>query len=284
MTMECIDSIIKQTKGITFEIILVDNASTDGSREFFSQDTRITYVYNESNLGFGKANNCGAKLAKGRYLFLLNSDTLLVNNAVKMFVDYMDSKPISIGCCGAFLENSNGEIIHSYGRLHTFSNVYYEYIIYPVLSHIKYYENGKYTPDTTQNEVNDVGYITGADLFLRKKIFDECGLFDEDFFMYSEDMDLCKRYSDAGYISVIFKGPRIIHLVGYSNDKRKAHKKLIFIKSSLLYLKKHNTPISYSIFLTIFKYSYIAMMLISFPFIKWPTKDKWQHIKDILSL
>ena len=89
MTGECIDSIIEHTRDVDYEIIVVDNASRDASKQTFSHDSRLTYIYNEENIGFGRANNIGAREAKGDYLFLLNSDTLLTNNAVKHFKDYM---------------------------------------------------------------------------------------------------------------------------------------------------------------------------------------------------
>ena len=85
LTKNCIDSIFQNTKDVKFEVILVDNASTDGSKEFFEQDNRIKYIYSTTNLGFGKANNLGYKEASGKYLFLLNSDTLLLNNAIDLF-------------------------------------------------------------------------------------------------------------------------------------------------------------------------------------------------------
>ena len=77
MTNNCLESIIEYTQGINYEIILVDNASKDGSKDFFEKDLRIHYIYSESNLGFGRANNLGAKVAKGKYLFLLNCSFLV---------------------------------------------------------------------------------------------------------------------------------------------------------------------------------------------------------------
>ena len=84
LTSACIESIIKNTTNISYEIIVVDNASTDGSKDRFETDSRIKYIYSEKNGGFGYGNNRGIEIAKGDYLFLLNSDTLLVNNAIQI--------------------------------------------------------------------------------------------------------------------------------------------------------------------------------------------------------
>ena len=89
LTAACINSIFQYTEGVEFEVILVDNASTDGSREFFRKDTRIILIESEINLGFGRANNLGYEYSHGKYVFLLNSDTYLLNNAVKIFYDRM---------------------------------------------------------------------------------------------------------------------------------------------------------------------------------------------------
>ncbi len=127
MTAECIDSIFEKTEGVDFEVILVDNASKDGSKEHFEKDTRIRYVYNIENMGFGRANNVGMKLAKGKYLFLLNSDTLLINNAVKQFHDYAESyeKKAFYGC---WLKNEEGKRIHSCARIPSIKDILYNSI------------------------------------------------------------------------------------------------------------------------------------------------------------
>ena len=92
ITDACIASVVDKTKGVSYEIILVDNASTDGSKEFFEHDERVIYIYSEINGGFGVGNNIGMKRAKGKYFFLLNSDTILINNAVKEFYDYAEAQ------------------------------------------------------------------------------------------------------------------------------------------------------------------------------------------------
>lgn len=125
MTDECICSVIEKTSGISYEIILVDNASTDGSKEFFSNDPRVTYIYNDENLGFGRANNRGIEIASGKYLLLLNSDTLLLNNAVRLFFNYFENygDAQAIGALGCVLKDPCGNPVHSGGLFPTYKGL-----------------------------------------------------------------------------------------------------------------------------------------------------------------
>lgn len=103
LTSDCIQSVIDKTLGIDYEIILVDNASTDGSKELFENDERIIYIYSDKNGGFGYGNNRGMEIAQGKYFFLLNSDTILLNNAVKEFFDYAECHgDKGLYCCYLF--------------------------------------------------------------------------------------------------------------------------------------------------------------------------------------
>lgn len=130
MTNNCIESVFTKTKDVQFEVILVDNGSNDGSREFFANDKRIRYIYVDENMGFGRANNLGYKYCNGKYVFLLNSDTLLINNAIKKLYDYAESSDDSIACLGCPLVNVNDELMHSYGNFPT------------MLKHFKYIGGG----------------------------------------------------------------------------------------------------------------------------------------------
>ena len=103
----CIDSVFAHTSGLDFEMILVDNASTDGSRSRFEADARIRYVYSPENLGFGRANNLGLTYASGRNILFLNSDTLLRDNAIKILSDYLDAHP-GVGAVGGNLVDGQG--------------------------------------------------------------------------------------------------------------------------------------------------------------------------------
>lgn len=113
LTKNCIDSIYEKTKDIEFEVILVDNDSNDGSKELFERDKKIEFVEAGKNLGFGKANNLGLTRATGKYIFFLNSDTILVNNAVKIFFDFCEGhKDLKTGGIGCLLrgQGSGGQV------------------------------------------------------------------------------------------------------------------------------------------------------------------------------
>ena len=110
---DCIESICNKTEGLSFEIIVVDNASNDGSVEKFSVDNRIKFIQNEENLGFGRANNIGAKVASGDFLLFLNPDTILDNNAPYIRYNYLKHNS-RVGIVGGNLFDSKGNPIHSF--------------------------------------------------------------------------------------------------------------------------------------------------------------------------
>ena len=275
MTQECIDSVYDKTEGVEFEVILVDNASTDGSRIIFEQDTRIKYIYSSENVGFGRANNLGYRYALGKYIFLLNSDTILMNNAIKIFFDYMENAMNNIACCGCFLRNSKNEIIHSYGRFHTFWNSITEWCFQPYLHHFGV-DLHKYDYPIKMTSYCEVDFITGADVFLRKEVADKYGLFDPDFFMYYEDAEMAKRFNEHNYKSVLIDAPQIVHLVGSSYKKSNHSKQIMVMKSMFIYEKKYMSKIEYAIFKRIFKFLYCLSVVGR----KGSFVMKFQHIKS----
>lgn len=281
MTQECINSVFEKTKGIDFEIILVDNASNDGSKTFFEKDSRIKYIYNNTNLGFGKANNIGYQYAKGNYIFLLNSDTLLVNNAILQFYSFMEKHDNSIACVGCELINSEGNIVTSYGEFPSIS-----LILKQRLSHLvphkyrkTYGYNGPY-----KNKIGDdsilVDYVTGADLFIRKEVIEQCGLFDPDFFFYYEETEMQYRYNVNNYYSCILQQPNIIHLEGGSGNKKNNHLERArkAMGSIFLYIKKtHN---SYYYF--VFRFLFLIISIPSIFYLSYPFKDRMLYLKELL--
>ena len=240
VTCECLDSIFKYSKDIEFEVIVVDNDSTrDNSKNILSQYPGIKYVQSNENIGFGKANNLGFSYSKGDLILLLNSDTYLINNALKIFVDRFKTMDSSIGCIGSILLSPDMEPVNSYNNFHSIkSSIQDTYNAY--LN--KFSFKVKQTRSGTKGVNMVVPYIVGADLCIRRSVIEECELFDPDFFMYYEDVELQKRYLRNGYHSFIIDGPKIVHLECVSSkgtsSKASFFHKSIYLQGQLLYYKK----------------------------------------------
>lgn len=281
MTQNCIDSIFKYTKDVSFEIILVDNASTDGSKEYFEQDNRLKYIFSAENLGFGNANNWGYKYATGKYIFLLNSDTILLNNAIGLFFKMAECETNkSIGCWGTMLYDSNHNIIVSYGRfLSLWRDLYTQFILLPISKFTKIklsFFLDEYNYKTTNNIVD---FISGADLFMKKSVADEFGLFDPNYFLYCEETDMQKRYATNNIFSKIIESPKIIHLQGGSQQHgRNLKSNLIKLKSKVYYFKKWSNPISFFCYRVILTFQHIFLLIFTFE-----KKYQLQYIKTLWS-
>ena len=256
MTQECIDSVIDKTRGLTYEIILIDNRSGDDSKQHFEKDSRIRYVYSFENLGFGRANNLGMTLSKGEYIFLLNSDTLLVNNAIKMLYDYAESHKKEKAFYGGWLLGANKEMIHSFAEIATMKS-----LLKNALSTYTNLFKTKKEPTVNEiyndsGELKEVGYVTGADMFFHRSIFEKYGGFDYQFFMYYEECDWQWRMKQYGIKSIVLKGPEIIHLCGQQEGKPKKARsirvKLMNLDSMKYYLKKHYSFIQYLLFRVVY--------------------------------
>ena len=236
LTKNTIDSVIEKTKNLNYEIILVDNSSTDGSVEFFEREykDKIIFIKNNENLGFGRANNKGIEIAKGKYVFLLNSDTLLINNAIKILFDFME-KNENCGVCGGNLFDINLRPTNSFNmKMLSYKD---EYINSIVNLFLKIFKLKKKSFNYTQIPLK-VEIIIGADMFIRKNIFSKIGKFDEDFFMYHEESELCFRILKNGYKIYSIPQAEIIHLEGRSSQFKEKkfrmdrfHKYMFFYKT-----------------------------------------------------
>lgn len=281
LTADCIDSIIAKTSEVEYEIILVDNASSDGSQEEFSSDGRILFLEAGDNLGFGKANNLGAQHAKGDYIFFLNSDTLLLNNAIYEMWRYSEEhKEDNIGGLGCILCDGNNQRCHSYAKLNTWKDIVKSYFLAPYTKK-KAKEIMAMDAEDESKDAFEVGYVTGADLFVSRKVIDECGCFDPDFFMYSEESEMQWRFKKHVYKNMIIKSPKIMHLEGMSQAKKKSPtmKKIIMTQSSLyLYVKKTSSKFEYLLFKLLFPITRLPFLLLA----KRSIRDKLMYIKMFL--
>ena len=277
----CLDSLIEQTNGIDYEIIVVDNGSTDGSIEALAEDKRIVFIPTGKNLGFGKANNKGLEQAKGEYIFFLNSDTLLKNNALKMLYDFAKQYQGKLGAVGCVLEDRQGNRIHSYGQFPKMGNDFQKFLWLPILKGLHlYHQPAIEYPEHWMK----VDFVTGADLFVSRQVLDECGSFHPAFFMYCEETEMEYRFKQKGYDNILLRGPRIVHLEGKSYTSHSLKKTTMIMRSHFLYFKKTSGRMAFLIYKIIYKIVYITTYLLCFPFVHGKNNEKWEHMVSVLEM
>lgn len=232
-----VNSIITNTHGLSYEIIVVDNHSGEEETKMLQADTRIKTVLLEENIGFGRGNNAGAQIAQGEMLLFLNPDTMLRNNAVMELFRYMTDHP-NCGIAGGNLFDGDGHPAHSYHRMLPSIGSEMDFVARQVYRRLRFGRNAQFNHTGHAIEVK---MITGADLMIRHELFDRISGFDPSFFMYSEDADLCKRVLDMGYSVISVPNAEIIHLEGRSfkiSDDRVRR----ILTGRKCYFDKHYTP------------------------------------------
>ena len=251
----CVDSICKHTMDLDYEIIVVDNGSNDGSYEQLQESLsdKVILIKSTDNLGFGKANNLGACSASGNWLFLLNSDTLLLNNAISILFHYIEDHH-EVGIVGGNLYSADGKPSGSYCEIFdTVESVKKQSRWYEIIRSINNRRQiaklpaGERIRRQYQEHFNfsdvpkDVAYIYGTDLMISRELFLQIDGFDPDFFMYGEETELSFRVHKKGYCIRSIPNARIMHLDGASvkreeefNQKQYAMRSM----GSMLYFEK----------------------------------------------
>ncbi len=245
LTQKCIESILKSNTKSTYEIILVDNYSSDGSvkifREYLKAKKINKLIENNSNLGFSKANNKAIEVARGKNIFLLNSDTEIKNGAIDELVNFANANK-NIGVIGSRLFNADGSIQASCFNLPTLSRAVRQYWLGQRGVFDKYYPK--------EENPTKVEAVVGAAMFVTENSIKKVGLLSEKYFFYFEDLDYCRAVAKAGLSVYYLPSSHVIHYHGSSinkiTDKNDAWKKLI--PGSKIY---HGTLMHYLINLVI---------------------------------
>lgn len=237
----CLQSIEENIKNISYEVIAVDNNSSDGSIDMIRNDfPKIKLVENKTNLGFSRANNQAIKKATGRYILLLNPDTLVLDKAIPKMIDFMEQHS-NAGIIGCKLLNEDGSVQMSCRSFPTLNSLFYTFTGLdtkfpksPILSnHIMSYWN--------HNEIREVDWVSGACLMIRRAVVKQIGLLDEEFFMYCEDLDYCRRTKQKGWGIYYLPEAQIMHYKYKSSILFYEEMERISINSLVRYFRKYHS-------------------------------------------
>lgn len=237
---KCVDSIVNETGQYVKEIIVVDNASTDGSAELIRENYKqVTLICNDANLGFAKANNIGIKQSRGRYVLFINSDVEVLGGCIEKMVPYMEQHP-QIGMLGPQILDASGNIQRSCMGFPTLWNTFCRALAldsnFPV---VKLF-GGSLMTFWQHNTIRDVDVINGCFWMVRREAWTQVGLLDERFFIYAEDKDWCKRFWDAGWKVVYYPLAQSVHFGGASSSQAPIRFSLEMHRANLQFWRKHH--------------------------------------------
>ncbi|WP_337872292.1 glycosyltransferase [Ignavibacterium sp.] len=233
-------SILKASQSLSTEIIVVDNASTDGSVEMLKEKfPDVKLIANKENLGFGKANNIGLKHATGKYILLINPDTLVAEDTFTKLIQFFQNHP-EAGMVGCKILNPDGTLQLACRRSFpgpwtSFTKVTGLSTLFPKSKLFARY-NLTYLDE---NQTYEVDAISGSFMMMRKEVYDMFGGFDEQFFMYGEDLDFCYRIQKAGFKIFYVHTTQIIHYKGESTKRSSLDETKVFYNAMHLFVKKH---------------------------------------------
>lgn len=236
---QCLESVFAATKNISAEVIVIDNNSTDGSVEMLKNMERICFIENRKNTGFAVANNQGINQAKGKYILLLNPDTVVAEDTFEKCIQFMETHA-NAGALGVQMIDGRGNFLPESKRgLPTPSVAFYKMFglstIFPKSKTFSKYHLGY----LSEKETHPVEILAGAFMFIRAEALQKAGLLDETFFMYGEDIDLSYRIEKAGYNNYYFSDTVIIHYKGESTKKGSLNYVKVFYQAMIIFARKH---------------------------------------------
>ncbi|MCF8253916.1 MAG: glycosyltransferase family 2 protein [Bacteroidia bacterium] len=237
---QALHAVRKACNGIDAEVFVVDNHSFDGSNEMVrSLFPEVILIENKENVGFAKANNQAIRQSKGKYVLLLNPDTVIEEDCFKKVVHFMDQTP-DAGAVGVKMIDGSGKFLPESKRgLPTPEVAFYKIsglaAIFPKSKKFGKYHLGFLSKD----QINEVDVLAGAFMMLRHDVLKQVGLLDEDYFMYGEDIDLSYCINKAGFKNYYFPDTTIIHYKGESTKKTSVNFVFTFYKAMVIFAKKH---------------------------------------------
>ena len=237
---QCLFSVRKAIANIEAEVYVVDNNSVDGSLKMLAKKfPEVKVIANKDNVGFSRANNQAIRVSTGEYVLLLNPDTVVEDDTFTKTIEFMDSHP-DAGGLGVKMVDGKGRFLPESKRgLPTPATAFYKMFgLAKLFPHSKRFAR-YYLGHLDNEEINEVEILSGAFMLMRRETLDKCGLLDETFFMYGEDIDLSYRIILAGYKNYYYPKTRIIHYKGESTKKTSVNYVLVFYKAMEIFVRKH---------------------------------------------
>lgn len=237
---QCLHSVRAASEGLNIEIFVVDNHSTDDSQTMLRENfPEVQLIENKENVGFSRANNQAIRVAKGRYVLLLNPDTIVAEDTFRKCISFMDSH-FDCGGLGVKMIDGKGNFLPESKRGLPTPEVSFYKIFGLSTLFPKSKKFGKYhLKYLNKDQINEVEVLAGAFMMLRRETLDKVGLLDEDFFMYGEDIDLSYRITQGGYKNYYFPETCIVHYKGESTKKSSVNYVMVFYKAMAIFAKKH---------------------------------------------
>ncbi len=267
------ESLDSQENDLPVEIIVVDNASTDGTAEMVGQRfPDVHLIETGENLGFTGGNNLGLEAAQGEYLFLLNPDTQITGDALRTLVNYMDAHP-TVGAVGPKLVTDDGSAQPSRRRFPTLWTAVFESTwLQPIAP--KRVLDQYYMADQPDDETQAVDWVEGAALMIRRSVYESVGELDSRFFMYSEELDWQRRIKQSGWEIHYVPDAQVLHFGSRSSDQVIAQKHIHFQTSKIRYFAKYHGQFAGSCLRWFLLFSYTwQLALESLKWLFWNKRD-----------
>jgi len=251
--IQCLRSLYENRPADSFEVIVIDNASTDGTVEAVkSSFSDVVIIANDKNRGFAAANNQGIKKSTCRHILFLNPDTIVQPDSLDVLIKFMD-KNEDAGACGPRLLNEDGTIQPSTRRFPTFRGALYRHTAFRYFRIFRNEYKKWLMKDFDYKTQLDVDQVMGAALMVKRSVIDRIGTMDEQFFMYYEEVDLCCRIKQAGLRVVFVPEAQIRHRGGHSAGQIPVKKRIMMLASLLKFFRKHRGRFITALFNLVFK-------------------------------
>lgn len=257
----CLNTVVNACKNISSEIIIIDNASTDGSEVYFKNKfNQVKFIWNKENIGFSKANNLALKQTNSDYTLFLNPDTLIPEDCLEKCIHFFEHNK-DCGALGVKMFNEDGDYLKESkrgfpGPATSFYKMIGLYKLFPGSKiFAKYYEG-----HLDKNKNNPVDVLSGAFMMLSKQALEKVSGFDEQFFMYGEDIDLSYRILQAGFKNYYFAETEIIHIKGASTNKKKSSYTTYFYGSMKLFAKKYYSSTPFKLFFILRSIAFVKFL------------------------